>query len=151
MRRGLAYSIFFVLALSSCITQERCFEKFPPDRVRVTTVEYRDTIFPVFIPGYKPVFNWSVGGSVIASSGTAYGKAWTVHDTIFIEVEQRDSTYKVRLDSAIKVISERETEIIRVKEECKESKVERILKRVFWIVILVLLIVLIPRILRRRC
>jgi len=151
MRRwAFNIALLCLLVLSSCVTQRRCMEKFPPDTVRVETVTYRDTIIPVFVPGYKPVFNWSVGGSVITSSGTAHGQAWVIHDTLFQKVWQTDTTLQVKLDSAIKVIDEKETEIITIREREERSRMERILWQVIALAVIVLVIVLIPRILRRR-
>jgi hypothetical protein len=151
MRRGVFnITLLCFLLLSSCVTQKRCLEKFPPDTIRVETVTYRDTIIPVFVPGYKPIFNWSVGGSVITSSGTAHGQAWIIHDTLFQKVWQTDTTLQVKLDSAIKVNYQKDTVIVTLKEMEQRSRMERILWQVIALAVIVLVIVLIPRILRRR-
>jgi hypothetical protein len=105
--------IFILLLLSGCVTQKRCFDKFPPDTITVThdttifkdTTVYihlqGDTIFdsvaiPVKVPVYLPYT------PVEARTSLAYARAWVERRTLKIRLIQLDSIYEFKLDSAIR-------------------------------------------------
>jgi hypothetical protein len=50
--------LLILLVLSSCITEQKCYDKFPPrifvDTVTVDSIAYRDTL--IFIPGDTIIF-----------------------------------------------------------------------------------------------
>ena len=50
--------LILIFLLSSCITERRCYEKFPPkvivDTVTVDSIAYRDTL--IFVPGDTIIF-----------------------------------------------------------------------------------------------
>ena len=111
--------ILSLIILSGCVTQKRCIQLYPPDTARVTTVEYRDSIIPVYISNTDTVFSWgTIRDTIFAESGTAHGRTWVIHDTLRLQVWQTDSTYMIRLDSAIQVIKIRDQVI---KEVSKKS------------------------------
>ncbi len=136
--------LFILLLIPGCVTQQRCFEKFPP----VTTIEYRDTIVPVYIERTDTVYQWgTIRDTVYASSGTAHAYSYVVHDTLKLFVYQSDSTYIVKLDSMAQVI--RETQTLKI----KDGKIEGIKNIVKWCVVfagIVLMIVIVKRIFKRK-
>jgi len=112
--------ILSLILLSGCATQQRCFEKFPPDTITTTTIEYRDSIIPVYISNTDTVFRWgTIIDTIFAESGTAHGRTWVIHDTLRLEVWQSDSIYQVQKDSLIQVIKTHETEIVTIKEKAE--------------------------------
>ncbi len=145
--------LFILLLIPGCVTQQRCFEKFPPDTIRVRTVEYRDTTVVIDIKGSGPVVNMGLisAGPVYAKSGTAEGKAWVRDSTVYIQVLQKDTTQAYELKNALKTIHDKETEIVTIKE--KAQKLELIVK-IFeiggFIAVVILLIVLVKRFFKKR-
>lgn len=120
------YLIILFLLFSGCVTQQRCLDKFPP--TSNTIIEYRDTIIPVYIHSTDTVERWgTIRDTLIVHSGSAHGKTWVIHDTLRLEVWQTDSTYIVRLDSALQVIRQKDVYIKEVKKENWLTEVKHIL------------------------
>jgi hypothetical protein len=140
--------LFALLALSSCATYKRCSEKFNWKSDTIKTIVYRDTIIPVLVHGTDTVFAWStIRDTLIVHSGSAHGKSYVIHDTLKLNVWSSDTIIKVKLDSAIKVIETRNTQIVTIKEK---AKAEKILWQIIAGLGIVLLIILVPRILKKR-
>jgi hypothetical protein len=77
-----------ILSISSCITQRRCYEKFPPQD---TMVSYHDTIFFVRLTTDTIYKTAHITDTVYANTGTAGGSAWVINDTIYLNVWQKDT------------------------------------------------------------
>ncbi|MCJ7447960.1 MAG: hypothetical protein MUO72_09715 [Bacteroidales bacterium] len=109
---------------------------------------YRDTIIEVHVPGHDTVFKEStIRDTIIVHSGTAHGRSWVIHDTIKLMVWQTDTILSVKLDSAIKVINDKNTLIYTIKQK---TKFERYLWLGIVIAGIILLIVLVPRVLKKK-
>jgi hypothetical protein len=129
-----------LLLVSSCITQKRCLERYPPQSVVETVVVYRDTIIPVYLPLSAPktiqtYLNFSLvdiplirmpglmrnkytsKDTLKASSGLAYAEAWVERDVLKLKVWQTDTTIQVKLDSAIVQRNRYEKEVHILKEK----------------------------------
>jgi len=107
--------IILPFLLSSCVTQKACLEKFPPE----TIIEYKDTIIPYYVSSTDTIEKWgTITDTLVVNSGSAHGRTWVIHDTLRLQVWQTDSTYMIRLDSAIQVIKIRDQVI---KEVSKKS------------------------------
>lgn len=124
------------LCLSGCVTQQRCYEKFPPQTN--TVIEYRDTIVPVYVHSTDTVEKWgTIRDTLVVNSGTAHGKTWVIHDTLRLQVWQSDTTLQVKLDSAIQVIRTKERFI---KEVQKKSVFDKIIISLSLILAIILVI-----------
>jgi hypothetical protein len=140
--------IFVQLAFSSCATYKRCSEKFNWKSDTIRTIIYRDTIIPVLVHGTDTVFAWStIRDTLIVHSGSAHGESYIIHDTLKLNVWSSDTIIKVKLDSAIKVIETKNTQIVTIKEK---AKFEKIMWQIIAGLSIVFLIILIPRLLKKR-
>jgi hypothetical protein len=148
LNKILYFPLFVLLAFSSCASYKRCSEKFNWKSDTIKTIFYRDTIIPVLIHGSDTVYAWStIRDTLIVHSGSAHGESYVVHDTLKLNVWSSDTIIKVKLDSAIKVIETRNTQIVTIKEK---AKFEKILWQIIAGLSIVFLIVLIPRLLKKR-
>lgn len=150
MKRIVKYLLFLAILSQfnvSCATQRKCLQKFPPDTVRVTTTVYRDTIVPVYIPRTDTVYKYGhLTDTIFAISGSAGAKVYIVRDTIKLFVWQNDTTLQVKLDSVIKEIKVKETEIHTIKEK---TRLEKILWQVIGIVSIIFLSLLLIKVKKR--
>jgi len=117
----MKYLPFILLILSSCITQRKCYEKFPPDTVTVThdTTIFRDTIVYRTIKGdtvYKEVkLPYSVPiertyQPITLKTSLAISKAWVAGNRLKMLLVQKDSILQFKLDSVKR--ASQHTEII---------------------------------------
>jgi hypothetical protein len=105
------------------------------DTVRTVTTIYRDTTVYVPVLGTDTVYQeTTIRDTLIVHSGTAHGQSWVTHDTLKLMVWQSDTLLKVKLDSVIKIIDAKNTEIITLKHR---TKVEKILDKMIVIIALV--------------
>lgn len=118
MRHIILFLILFSIIISSCVTQKRCYSKFPPTTSTTTnttvrdSIVYRDKLVEVKIPGKTvrdsvpipcpPPPPSYVPDTARAETDYASAKAWFDYPNIKIELEQKTSVLQVRLDSAIK-------------------------------------------------
>lgn len=125
---NLAIGLFF--ALSSCLTQKRCFEKFPiqADTVRIETIKdsiaYRDTLIFITIPGdhsvdsvfvpCPPPPSGFIPDTARAETQLARAVAYWHYPVIKLELTQKDLTITSRLDSAIREIYHWKTEYEKI-------------------------------------
>lgn len=134
--RKLLFILPFLLA--SCVTQKACFEKFPP----VSTIDtiYLPREIEVPIKGAAPVIKWGgLNDTVIVKSGTAKAKAWIVHDTLFVEAVQMDSTYKIERDSLLMVVQKKDVYIKELEKTGWLTNVKHILLIIAGIFVLVII------------
>lgn len=117
-----------ILILSSCATQRRCAEKWPLH----DSVVWHDTVYYVSVKTDTVHSIAHVTDTVYASTGTAGGSAWVLHDTLFLKVWQKDTVLMYR--DSIKTIYEQQI----VPVPCKKSPV---LTKIVIISIVLLLIV----------
>lgn len=119
----LCILVLICTLFASCVTQRACLLKFPPDTITKVTTIYRDTIINVPVLGTDTVYFFGkVTDTVYASSGTAHATTYVVHDTLKLNVWQSDTTLKVRLDSALQVIQQKDTQIITIQNKCEKGK-----------------------------
>lgn len=93
--RKLAIIILCIIA-TSCVTQRRCYEKFPPQVGVTDTVVYRDTVY-FFRTDRDTV--WAVASwmdTVSVDQGLIIGQAWVARDSIYIKVVQQDTLIQWR-------------------------------------------------------
>jgi len=104
-------------ALSSCVTQRACNNKFPHthDTLRIITVKdsiiFKDTIIFINLPGENiidsilipcPEVPGYAPKKVYAETSLAKASAWWSFPNIKLELIQKDTTIEKRLDNAIK-------------------------------------------------
>jgi hypothetical protein len=151
MKRFALTLVAFLLILvcfTSCITYQKCVEKFNIKTDSIKTVVYRDTIIPVYIHHTDTVRAYSsIHDTLIVHSGSAYAESYVVHDTLKVNVWQTDTTLKVKIDSCIKIINTKEKQVITVTQK---AKLEKILWQIIVIVGIILLIILIPRMIKKK-
>lgn len=82
-----------VLLASSCVTQRRCYEKFPPQDTLIT---WHDTVFFVSLKTDTVYKYGTITDTVYANTGTAGGSAWVINDTIYLNVWQKDTVLLYR-------------------------------------------------------
>jgi len=85
--------LILLLLLSSCVTQRRCYEKFPPQDTLVT---WHDTVFYVSLKTDTVYKYGTITDTVYANTGTAGGSAWVLNDTIYLNVWQKDTIIEYR-------------------------------------------------------
>ena len=108
------YAIIFLFLFASCVTQKKCLQKFPP--TETVKIEYRDTIIPVYVPRSDTVYQFAtIRDTVRINTGTSHAVSYVIKDTLKLILWQTDTTLKVKLDSALKVISTQKTNIVREK------------------------------------
>ena len=107
-----------VLTFTGCITQKKCYRKFPPtiDTVKIVfsrdSIVYKDTTLYLTIPG-DTVWNTVeipcpppppsyIPDTVIAETEYAHARAWLDHSFIMLVLIQKPTDLEWRLDSAIK-------------------------------------------------
>lgn len=130
MIKNSVLAISLIFALSSCLTQKRCFEKFPiqTDTVRIETIKdsiaYRDTLIYITIPGSvsvdsviipcPPPPSGFVPDTARADTELARAIAWYDYPAINLQLTQKDLTITSRLDSAIREIYHWKTEYEKI-------------------------------------
>jgi predicted nucleic acid-binding Zn ribbon protein len=102
--------------------------------------------------GTDTVYKWStIFDTVFASSGTAHSISYVTHDTLKLFVFSTDTLVTYRIDSLKTEIAIRETKIEVLEKESKFVKAVNALKFPLIIaLILAVIVVLIPRILKKR-
>jgi hypothetical protein len=110
--------LLIVLAISSCVTQKKCNQKFPPNVVTFykdsivikDSLIYKDRIVPYKIPGdtvwqEKPIpvpVELKVD-PVYADNTYASAKAWIENARLKLQLTQKDQVIMFKLDSADRV------------------------------------------------
>jgi hypothetical protein len=115
-------TLFLALAVAflalSCATPKRCIERYGLKIDTIITVSYRDSIIPVYIHSTDTVRAYStIRDTLIIHSGTAHAQTWVIHDTLKLNVWQTDTTLQVKVDSCIKVINEKQTQIVTIQKK----------------------------------
>jgi hypothetical protein len=116
MKKIVFFFIVILVFLSSCVTQRKCLEKFPPtrDTIRIVQVHdsivYRDTTIVLTIPGETRVDSVPIPcpppqasfipDTAKAETPLANAKAWWNYPNIQLKLEQKDTT--VLLKAALK-------------------------------------------------
>lgn len=153
--------IFLLIFVSSCATQKRCYQKFPPQTVTVTKdsirteIVYRDTTIYVTLPVEtitKTDTIYVKNGSVIfnpveVETNYAYAKAWTGQNRINLTLTDKDTTLIFRLNKAIKEAKYYEMKYSTEKKTVIEYRTKKFVKVMAWIggVSILLLVLLILR------
>lgn len=141
MKAKALLSLFLALSLTGCYTERQCLQMLPRDTVTVKTITYRDTTIFVPIPGTDTVMVYGrITDTIYASSGTAHARTFIIRDTAFLNVWQSDTTLTVQLDSVIRELQIKKTEIVTVQRECKKTKFDRYLNKGIIIIMAVVLI-----------
>lgn len=144
MKRTFILLGIILIGISSCVTQKACLEKYPIKETHDTLIVYRDTTVNISVVGTDTVYRWStLYDTIYANSGTAHAVTFVKKDTLKLIVWQSDTVLKVRLDSAIRELQYKDSEIYTIQAKCDKSKTERALTWVFYIVIAIAFIVLI--------
>ncbi len=116
--KTILITIAFLSVLTGCITQRRCYNRFPPksDTIKINTIRdsiiYRDTTVYIEIPGEFHVDSIMipcpppppsyVPRRVYAETSLAHASAWWSYPVIKLELIQKDTTILHRLDNALK-------------------------------------------------
>ena len=110
--------LLIAIAFSSCVTQKKCNEKFPPskDTIHIVTVRdsivFKDTTIYVEIPGETDIDTITIPcpppppsyipKKAHAETSLAYADAWWEYPRIRLELVQKDTTIERRLENAQK-------------------------------------------------
>lgn len=109
------------LFATSCVTLDKCTEKFPLTYSDTLLVEYRDTVYFFRTETDTVWASASWMDTVNVSSGQIIGSAWVARDSIFINVIQRDTVFQVR-DSVRTEVRE-VIKTVTVTKPCRKSPV----------------------------
>jgi len=150
--------ICIALIMVSCVTQRRCYEKFPPSisfeikTMKRDSIIYRDTTLFVTLPGERSIDSIPVPCPVIpgykpdtafAETSLAWAKAWLSRSRIKLQLEQKDTTITVRLDNAIKEAYYWKSEYEKIKEVPPPQKyIPSAYKTAFWAWIIIIALAL---------
>jgi hypothetical protein len=148
---------------SSCVTQRRCMQKYPPIPVTADTVEivaYRDTIIYVTLPADTitdsvtvvmpcPEADGFKSDTVRVSNDLANAKAWISENYLRVQLRINEKTLALKIDSAVRASTKT---ITIVKNVVVEKRVVPVFYRatLFVSIILILLFVVIIWIALRR-
>ena len=136
----------------SCVTSEKCFEKFPPEIINtvdtISEIQYRDTIIEKFLPG-DTVY---AGEKLIIRNDTiirhylpvraktelSQAMAWIENNNLRLRLIQNDSILQIKLDSVYRIRSDtiKIIETVTNTIELKKSMTEYI---GFWVLIIIIL------------
>ena len=106
------FIIILALITTGCVTQQKCYEKFPPDTITVfhDTTLYRDTILYREIKGdtmymeriiyLTDTFRYHIQ-PIYMQTTLCYAKAEITGERLKMRLVQRDSIFRFKLDSAI--------------------------------------------------
>ena len=112
------YLFIVILIFTSCVTQKRCLNKFPPDTTTTISVVYRDTVIPVYLPYFDTVYATStIYDTLVVNQGTVRVRTWVVRDTIYQNLWQVDTTLYLTIDSLIRDTTIKKLDIITIKEK----------------------------------
>jgi len=152
-KQHILYIAILICIVSSCTPVgrlTRLLDRHPEliDTVKVVSTVYRDTTIYVPVLGTDTIYKeTTIRDTLIVHTGTAHGQSWVTHDTLKLMVWQSDTVLTLKLDSAIKVIALKNTEIITLKDR---TKADRYFKYGIALAVIILLIVLIPRVFKKR-
>jgi hypothetical protein len=134
------------------VTYKACSEKFQWKSDTIKTVVYRDTIIPVLIKGTDTVFaTATIRDTLYVHSGLSHAVSYVVHDTLKLNVWSSDTILKVRIDSALKVITVQNKQLVVKTEEGRGAKfLSKLFGCLLVIAIIALIIILIPRIFKKK-
>jgi hypothetical protein len=136
--KGSLIVFLILLILSSCVTQKRCYLKFPPtvDTIKITIIKdsiiYRDTTIFIKLPGELridsveipcPDVPGYIPEKVFAETSLAKASAWWQFPNIRLELIQKDTTIERRLDNAIKEAWHWQEEYTKITKTPMEVKV----------------------------
>ena len=117
MKTKILFLALISLFAASCVTQRRCYTKFPParDTIKIVTIRdsiiYRDTTIYIELPGETvidsifipcPEVPGYVPKKVYAETELARASAWWSFPVIKLELIQKDTTIARRLENALK-------------------------------------------------
>jgi len=108
--------ILLILTFASCVTQRRCNTKYPPQTVTIikdsirTEIQYKDTTIFIKLPVEKvTVFDtvYLKNGviqfkQINAQTNYATARAWIGSNRLNLELLDKDTTLKFRLENALK-------------------------------------------------
>ena len=107
----MSRALILLLLLSSCVTQKRCLERYPPQNItkdsiiiREVTV-YRDTIITVRLPGDTVMVEQdldSLMAPLISENKYAKAIAEVYKNKLRVTLIQKESEISFKLDSAYK-------------------------------------------------
>jgi hypothetical protein len=116
MKNQLIGLLFVIILLSSCVTQQKCQDKFPPELItvdsiiRTTETIYRDTTIFIYLPGdtirdtvIVEVINGIANSRPsIHETDLAWSMAQVVNGFLRHELIQKDSTLARVIENAIR-------------------------------------------------
>jgi hypothetical protein len=103
--------IIVLLVLSSCVTQKRCLQKFPPSTSTVTTITIRDTIIKwkveevflidtVYLETLTPL---NINKHSLITE-YCFGQAWVFDSKLYHSLQQKPVEKEIVIKEAIKEI-----------------------------------------------
>ena len=139
--KKIGYFILILLLGTSCATQKRCYEKWSmkPDTVKTIitrdSIVHRDTTIYIHLPGSTRIDSVLipcpppppeyVPDTARAECPLATAKAWFSYPMIKLQLVQRDTTIKQRLENAITEAFYWKTEYDSIKQVLKEKYVPK--------------------------
>ena len=147
------YVLIFIslLLLSSCVTQRRCLQKFPPvvssDTVYYETtrdsIVYRDTTIIITLAGQTVIDSIFIKPGIVQTSPvileTSLARAEAYYKTpkVYLKLVQKDTTLNIRLDSALKEAYYWKTSFMNITNQSiqKEKYIPNFYKVCTWLLI----------------
>ena len=123
MKRQLwiLFAAIVCIFATSCVTLDKCTEKFPVTYADTLRVEYRDTVYFFRTETDTVWASASWMDTVNVASGQIIGSAWVARDSIYIKVVQRDTVFTVR--DSIRTEVKEIVKTVTVTEPCRKSPV----------------------------
>lgn len=147
MRKLTRLSVLIVslcIFATSCVTLDKCIDRYPVTYSDTLTVTYRDTVY-FFRTDTDTV--WATASwmdTVNVASGQIIGSAWVARDSIYIKVIQRDTVLQFR--DSIRTEIKEIVKTVTVTEPCPKTPV---LNKIIVILVLVIAIFIVAKILLR--
>jgi hypothetical protein len=160
----IAAFLLSAIALTTCVTQRRCFEKFPPQVGTIveydTIVEYRVDTIELKIQGdtvyaidtlYVDVQGKPYSHGVIrADAEYAYSTAWAIGGKMYLQLIQKDTLIRQERDSMIASVNYYKT-LYETSVITNNVKKIPLIYRVLPFIVIILCLLLILMLLFRRC
>lgn len=157
----MVFVITMIVILSSCVTQKKCLQKFPPQIIRERydsivikdTIIYKDRIRVIVIPADTVYKDREIPGilpsittkPMVLENDYVIAKAWIQNSRLKMQLEQKGQVLKFKLDSADKEVRHWKFEYLKIKEFgtqiIKERYIPKIYKYALYFSILVIIII----------
>lgn len=151
--------VLTVLVLSSCVTQKKCLQKFPPQTIRERydsiiikdTIIYKDVIVEKVIPADTVYVDRIIPGipqsittrPMILENDYAIAKGWIQDSRLKMQLEQKYQVLRFKLDSADKLVRHWQFQYLKERELNTHVVVQKFTPKIYkialwgWVVLII--------------